>query len=579
MRTIQANTPVTIVLADPQATEVVGRIAPDALASPMLQQLSDFPVGPTLKLVLGVDDPRVPVILHELSGLEDPTPEIAAEAVVVPSPAYESPAVPLGSGTLGLPDSARVWERAEVVINGPSHGNPFLEVELTATFRGSGLEVTVGGFYDGDGVFRLRFLPPLPGQWTVRTSSNARSLDGLSGAFTVEPANKPGPVRAQDRGFVRADGSPFVPLGTTAYAWTHQEESLQLETLDALRQAPFNKLRMCLFPKSFMYNENEPARFVFPKNDAGGWDFTRFDLAYFAELEKRLDDLAELGIEADLILFHPYDRWGFAAMGEVVDDRYITYVVRRLAAFGNVWWSMANEYELLTAKQLSDWDRLANLVRANDPVGHPLSMHNWLEPFDCSVDWATHASIQGGGFAMGEAVAKWRKRWDKPIVVDEFGYEGDLEPGWGNLTGEEEVRRFWEGAMRGAFLTHGETFHADDQVVFWSKGGALRGDSVSRLAFLREIIEASPTGTIEPLPSDWDFPSAGVGGRYVLTYFGASRPRLRTIKIPEGVRARVDIIDTWNMTTIELTGFYSGETKLELPARPYLAIRATAVTD
>ncbi len=38
----------------------------------------------------------------------------------------------------------------------------------------------------------------------------------------------------------------------------------------------------------------------------------------------------DLGIEADLILFHAYDRWGFSDMGRAADDRYVRY--RRRAA-------------------------------------------------------------------------------------------------------------------------------------------------------------------------------------------------------------------------------------------------------
>ena len=96
--------------------------------------------------------------------------------------------------------------------------------------------------------------------------------------------------------------------------------------------------------------------------------------------------------EADLILFHPYDRWGFSRLGPAVDERYLRYVVRRLAAFPNVWWSMANEYELLTTKRPPEWHRLAQVVVDDDHVGHLLSIHNWSELFDYSASWATHAT-------------------------------------------------------------------------------------------------------------------------------------------------------------------------------------------
>ena len=57
------------------------------------------------------------------------------------------------------------------------------------------------------------------------------------------------------------------------------------------------------------------------------------------------------------------------------------------------------------------------------------------------------------------------------MVVDECGYEGDLEHGWGNISGEEMLRRFWEGAVRGGYVGHGETYWDADEEIWWSKGG------------------------------------------------------------------------------------------------------------
>lgn len=77
-------------------------------------------------------------------------------------------------------------------------------------------------------------------------------------------------------------------------------------------------------------------------------------------MEKRIDQLNRLGIEADLILFHPYDkgRWGFDAMSNEVNVRYIKYITARLASFRNVWWSMANEWDYVKAKTVDDWKLL-----------------------------------------------------------------------------------------------------------------------------------------------------------------------------------------------------------------------------
>ena len=54
-----------------------------------------------------------------------------------------------------------------------------------------------------------------------------------------------------------------------------------------------------------------------------------------------------------------------------VDDRYLKYVVARFAAYRNVWWSLANEYDLMQKKNPSDWDRYAEIVTESDPVRPP----------------------------------------------------------------------------------------------------------------------------------------------------------------------------------------------------------------
>ena len=575
MRTITRRTPFSSVIAVPEARAVIERLAPSIFGAPALQQLSGMPAGPLLGIILGSEDPRIPDIMREIAGFEDVSEVPDAGTPDSPQADYETGDVSRGSATVELVASAAPGA-IELVFAGPSHGNPFVDVDLIAEFTRDGETVAVGAFYDGDGTYRARFLPGSAGEWAYMTRSNARSLDGLTGVVSAEVDRTHGPVRADGRRFVHADGHPFVPLGTTAYVWTLQDDELQERTLASLAGSPFTKLRMGLFPKDFLYNSNEPERYPFARTD-DGWDPERFDADYFRHLELRIAQLAELGIEADLILFHPYDRWGFAKMGAAIDHRYVRYAVRRLAAFRNVWWSLANEYDLLTTKSDDDWNRIGELVAREDHVGHPRSVHNWVDLFDYSADWATHASIQGGGYRMGELTTRWRARWNKPIVVDEFGYEGDLDQGWGNLTAEEVVRRFWEGTMSGAYLTHGETFYAEDEIIFWAKGGELRGESLPRLGFLRQLVEASPTGEISPLPGDFDAQWAGVAGEYLLVSFGGNRPLFRDVTIPEGMTAKIEVIDAWNMTIDILPGSHTGVVRVPLPARPHTLIRLTRV--
>ncbi|MGO4760106.1 DUF5060 domain-containing protein, partial [Streptomyces sp. 2MCAF27] len=178
-----------------------------------------------------------------------------------------------------------------------------------ADFRHRHRVVSVDGFYDGchdgQGTYRVRFMPDRTGPWTYTTRSDAAELDGHSGELmcvAAGPGNH-GPVRvAGPRRFRYADGTPYEPFGTTCYHWTHDEdEELEELTLRTLAASPFNKVRMCLLPTRAM----NPPRLPFPGHTPGALDTARFEPAFFAHFERRVRDLRDLGVEADIILFHP----------------------------------------------------------------------------------------------------------------------------------------------------------------------------------------------------------------------------------------------------------------------------------
>jgi hypothetical protein len=472
------------------------------------------------------------------------------------------------------------WDIFELALDGPMKGNPFVDVSFGAQFVYKHRIVDVDGFYDGDGVYKVRFMPDTEGAWTYTTRGNADVLDGKAGAFDCIPASagNHGPVRVRDTyHFAYEDGTPHFSVGTTCYVWNHQGDALEEQTLRTLKTAPFNKLRMCVFPKHYTFNQNEPLYHAFERlpSPSGrgvggeGWDFTRFNPAFFRHLEQRVGDLRALGIEADIILFHPYDRWGYSTMPAEVDDRYLRYVVARLAAYRNVWWSMANEFDLMKAKTEQDWDRFFQIVQESDPYQHLRSVHNCHVFYDHNKPWVTHCSIQRSDLTQ---VNHWRELYHKPVVADECCYEGNIPHNWGNITAEEMTHRFWEGFSRGGYVGHGETYLHPEDVLWWSKGGLLYGDSPARIAFLRQIMEAGPA--INPNGGYWDLnQSTDPEDTYRLIYLGINRPAYKDITLPENVVCAIDVIDTWEMTITPLEGIFSGKCRVPLPAKPCIALR------
>jgi hypothetical protein len=520
------------------------------------------------------------------------------------------------------------WGLFEVALHGPTGGNPFVDVNLSACFTHGDRSVEANGFYDGGGVYKVRFMPDRVGEWRFQTTSTAPELHGKTGTFacTKPSAGNHGPVRVRNTyHFAYADGTPYFPVGTTCYVWNHQGDALEEQTLATLKQSPFNKLRFCVFPKRYAFNQNEPPLYPFtaareipnPKTQitnrhfrscdlgfgiwdfprSGRWDFARFNPAFFQHLERRIADLRDLGIEADLILFHPYDKghWGFDRIPTEADDRYLRYVVARLAAYRNVWWSLANEYDFLKEKRESDWDRFFRIVAEVDPYHHLRSIHNGALIYNHTHPWVTHASIQNGSAVadLGRAVL-YRDVYRKPVVFDEVKYEGDIPQRWGHISAEEMVHRFWIGTVAGTYVGHGETYRHPEDILWWSKGGALHGQSPARIAFLRKVLEAGPAEGIDPIDRWQDDRTAGKAGEYYLVYFGKDRPAEWVFELPRaglksGMRFKAEVLDAWDMTVTPVDGEFviktdqgyryraQGDRTIKLPGKPYVAVRIRRV--
>jgi hypothetical protein len=498
------------------------------------------------------------------------------------------------------------WGVFEVALSGPTNGNPFIDVQFSARFSQGTNSIETEGFYDGNGIYRVRFMPEQQGEWHYATESSSPELNGRTGTFSItQPSSgNHGPVHvAHIYHFAYADGTPYEELGTTCYGWVHQNEALQEETLQTLASAPFNKLRMCVFPKWYDWNTNEPILYPYAGTPPSTWDFTQFNPKYFQHLEQRILDLQKLGIQADVILFHPYDtgHWGFDRMPAAADDRYLRYVVARFSAYRNVWWSLANEWDFMKEKKESDFVRFGEIISTNDPYHHLLSIHNGQKIFNDTQPWITHASIQNGLAVESPASAElYRDVYRKPVVYDEVKYEGNLPRRWGNLSAQELVFRFWNGTVAGTYVGHGETFLSPDDVIWWAKGGVLKGQSPPRLAFLKKVLDDAPPEGIEPLDK-WQNPQyGGQSGKYYLIYLGKETPQSWKFLLPKppsangpgltnGMKFTAEVLDTWNMTVTPVPGVFTVQKKtdyffgdkedraIKLPGKPYIAIRIKRV--
>ena len=498
-------------------------------------------------------------------------------------------------------ESVEKWGVFEAALTGPSAGNPYLDITLDAVFSKGNREVPVPGFYDGDGTYKIRFSPDAEGEWTYRTSSSTAELDGKTGSFTVTAptAGNHGPVHVSNGfHFAYADGTPYFPFTTTCYAWTHQPLDMQEQTFQTLADTQaFNKLRMCVFPKHYPYNENKPLFDVYEVQTDGKYDPDKPKFEAFRHFEKQIARLCDMGIQADVIIFHPYDRWDHCMWTEDQDYRYLKYLVARIAAYRNVWWSLANEYDfMLDVKPMERWDNFFHIIEENDPSRHPKSIHqgNPNHLYDHSKPWVDHVSIQHFEVVR---TPEWRAEYHKPIVNDEMHYEGDIIQCWGNITAETMVHRFWMTVMKGGYAGHGETYSHPEDLLWWAKGGVLHGQSAERIAFLRRLVEEDVRNGLTPFEEvdsvrAWRDVGAARDGDVTYIYLGDHRPVVWSLGLPqEEGDWEVDVIDTWNMTVtpakrvpapVPVETRHGNMTRggkadaafgIELPGKPYLAVR------
>jgi hypothetical protein len=491
--------------------------------------------------------------------------------------AASAPAVAAGAAEATAVKGSPVprWDHLEINLPGPAGGNPFNDVTLTATFRNQKRTISVDGFYDGDGSYKIRFMPDEMGPWTWTTKSNQALLDGKSGALEcVAPGEgNRGPVSVRDDyHFGYADGTPFVECGTTCYAWAFQAEEIQKQTIQTLTASPFNKLRMCLFPKWYQHNRKEPPMYPFPRNGEKN-DYSTFNAAYFQHLDRLILELRRIGVQADLILFHPYDKWGYQSMPAEVDDRYLRYVIARFGAFRNVWWSLANEFDLLRDKTSQDWDRYARIIQEHDAFDHLRSIHYCYHQYEYWRGWCSHAGVQDSRL---ERAAGWRADWNKPVVFDECKYEGNIASRWGNISGNAMTRRFWVAAAQGTYCGHGETYVDPQDVLWWSHGGVLHGNSPAKIALLRKLLEETIAVGSGPIGftniNDDPVGARRPNGAVVFYYFDEHQPAEATFTLPEGKTYTAEYVDTVALTRVALPGEYSGKAEVKLPGKPWGSI-------
>ena len=108
---------------------------------------------------------------------------------------------------INYPATAEQWGVWEISLKGRTEGNPFTDYPVAGVFTSKNETKRTEGFYDGNGIYKVRFMPSFAETYTFTITGDCLEAP-VSGSFTVEPAKDEnhGPVRVcGDYHFAYAD--------------------------------------------------------------------------------------------------------------------------------------------------------------------------------------------------------------------------------------------------------------------------------------------------------------------------------------------------------------------------------------
>ncbi len=441
-------------------------------------------------------------------------------------------------------EEARLYEPFDVGlrVTSPVASNPFTDVSIEAVFTpDGGAPITVHGFCDAtDGTFfRVRFCPSVRTRHTLRiTYTDAAGSETFEGCLEVGWSPSPGFARVDPRFpgrfILGRTGETWFHHGCSAYALALASEAESRAYVDRMTGYGFNRCRIVLAGGvQFPFSDRE-------MNPFAGDDFTRFDLAYWRMIERRIAYMKERGMTADVIFLI---NWGgfinrFIERHRITDAEWLffRYAIDRLAAFTNLTWNLGNEYDEFHSE---DWaDEMGARIKAADPYGHLLTAHQSSSDFRHAGDaWADSVCLQA--YAGGTAVTV-RTDWEvlraqisrffafgKPIVNDEYGYEAPYPT--------DVVRRtHWANVFAGAYATYGsfesQSIRQDDPRLF---GGEVAD---GQLAHLLALVRTLPMHLLLPCGSrvlESEHPA----------FCRALRGHEYAVYLPDGGRVVLDLSD------------------------------------
>lgn len=344
--------------------------------------------------------------------------------------------------------SVKIWERTELSFtSSKTYGNPVQEVrEFQITFTSpTGKEKLINGFWDGENIWKARFMPDETGEWSYQTKCSDSKNTGLhaqKGSFMCAPNAGTSPfaihgaiIHQPGTYFLsHADGTPFFYTACTAWngalkatdeEWTkylkHRLENgysaIQLVTTQ-WRAAETNSLNQVAFDGCGKIN-------IHPE--------------FFKVMDKRIDEVNAHGLLAAPIILWTLQRGNgreFSPGYFLPDDQAIIlarYIVARYGA-NHVMWMLGGD-GTYTGTFEQRWKTIGRAVFDGTHQGvagqHPCGLswigevykdETWLEVIGYQSSHGKDSSTVSW-ITSGPMSKQWKNLPPKPYINLEPNYE------------------------------------------------------------------------------------------------------------------------------------------------------------
>jgi len=341
-----------------------------------------------------------------------------------------------------------------------NHGNPYVDVELTASVTppsGSGeAAYTIPGFWDGGQTFRVRFAPRHAGTYTVTTeSSDDAGLDGQSFTFSVSNAYSPwaphGFVNVDSKSkyyFSRDDGTPFLWVGDTNWinlyerAWDQPlfSDTMWQTLADTRASQGFSVLQCVVYNDSEHWEDGE-----YPFGGTAGDDHDVVNPVSW----QRVDSRVQYAVKKGLVVYLMTSSNGkHFAWPEAQRARLYRYIVARYAAY-DVGLGGGEEVDRDGFGTDAKYQHMIDTLHALDPYRKMVGLHATNTGVKVVPDLVDFLLIQyyTNQISFDESESASRQ-YQKPFVNAETWY---FDNGKTGMTDPVTIRRMaWRILLGGA---------------------------------------------------------------------------------------------------------------------------------